>query len=83
MRLGGGVHVEAVAVFMTEYIFKISYKSVIIKHKTPIKRIWQLCLPDAILKFMCFLSASKNIANIMMMLVIKINSLMITQSKAV
>ena len=29
--------------FMTEYIFKISYKSVIIKHKTPIK-MWEAIL---------------------------------------
>ena len=43
----------------------------------------QLCLPDAILKFMCFLSASRNIANIIMMLMIKISSLMITLSRAV
>ncbi len=41
------------------------------------------CLPDAILKFMCFLSVSRNIANIIMMLVIKISSLIITLSMAV
>ena len=41
------------------------------------------CLPDDILKFMCFLSASRSIANITMMLVIKISSLMITPSRAV
>ena len=38
---------------------------------------------DAILKFMCFLSASRNIASIMMILVTKISSLMSTLSRAV